>query len=112
MDQKGRFSRPSLGLGERSEVMEDPAPVDAGIRRAVELMTAWNESGEGDASFAVLLASQDMAAAVAIDNLLGESITLIAGLMSLAGRLLMELERQSKTPIPEILERVGTEPAE
>jgi hypothetical protein len=93
-------------------VTEETGTADAGVRRAVELMTAWNESGEGDASFAVLLASQDMAAAVAIDNLLGESITLIAGLMSLAGQLLMELERHSKTPIPEILQRLGTEAAE
>jgi hypothetical protein len=92
--------------------MEGPAEVNEGIRRAVALMTEWNESEDSDAWFAVQLASQDLAVAVVSDRLLDESITLVTGFMSLAGRLLTELERQTQTPIPTLLQRAGAEAVE
>jgi hypothetical protein len=85
----------------------DATKVNEGIDRAVALMTAWNESDDGDAWFAVQLASQDLAAAVVGETLLDESITLITGLMSLAGSLLIELERHTGKPIAEILRNAG-----
>ena len=93
--------------------MEDPTKVNEGLRRAVALMTAWNESEEEDDTwYAVQLASQDLAGAIMSDKLLDESITLITGLMSLAGRLLAELERESGKPISEILQNAGTQAAD
>ena len=92
--------------------MEDSAQVNDGVRRAVALMTAWNESEDGDTWFAAQLASQDLAEAIVSDRVLDESITLITGLMSLAGRLLIELEQHTKTPIPTLLQRAGEQAAE
>jgi hypothetical protein len=96
--------------------VEDQTKVNEGIQRAVALMTAWNDTedgeedgGGGDPWFAVQLASQDLAEAVVDNRLLDESITLITGLMSLAGRLLIELERHTNTPIPTILQQAGVQ---
>jgi hypothetical protein len=91
--------------------VEDAAKVNEGIRRAVALMTAWHESDDSDTTFAVILASQDLAAAVANDKLLEESVDVIAGLMSLSGRLLAELERHTGQDISAILQRAGQETA-
>jgi hypothetical protein len=89
--------------------MEETAMVkDRSLARAVALMAAWNESEEeNDTWFAVQLASQDLAGAVVNDTLLDESIRLITGLMSLAGRLLIELEHHTGKPISEILQGAG-----
>jgi hypothetical protein len=92
--------------------MEGPAEVNEGIRRAVALMTAWIESEDCDSWFAVQLASQDLAEAVVSDRLLDESITLVTGFMSLAGRLLSELERHTQTPVPTLLQRAGVQDVE
>ena len=92
--------------------MGEVTKVDEGIHRAVALMTAWNEGEDGDAWFAVQLASQDLASAVVCETLLDESITLITGLMSLAGRLLIELERHTVKPIAEILRNAGEQVAD
>ena len=95
--------------------MEDPPGADENIARAVALMTEWtewNESEDADTSFAVQLVTQDLVTAVTQDMLLGESITLITGLMSLARRLLIELEHTTKTPISTILQEAGQQAAE
>ena len=89
--------------------MEDATMVnDRSITRAVALLAAWNDSDEdSDTWFALQLASQDLAGAVVSDTLLEESITLITGLMSLAGRFLIELERLTGKPISQILQDAG-----
>jgi|GEM_PF-2118824 len=93
--------------------MEDATMLnDRSIARAVALMAAWNESDDNDTWFAVQLASQDLAGAVVTDTLLDESIRMITGLMSLAGRLLTELERQTGKPNSEILESAGLRSAD
>ena len=94
--------------------MEDATMVnDRSMTRAMALMAAWNESDDhNDTWFAVQLASQDLAGAVVSDTLLDESITLITGLMSLAGRLLIELERHTVKPIAEILRNAGEQVAD
>jgi hypothetical protein len=92
--------------------MEDPAKVNEGIRRAVALMTAWNESADSDTSFAILLASQDLAEAAVKGTLLEESVDLIVGLMSLSARLMVELEAHTGTDISAILRRAGEEAAD
>lgn len=92
--------------------MEEPAAANEGIRKAVALMTAWNENDDADTSFAVNIATQDLAEAFANGTLLGESVDLIAGLMSLSGQLLVELERHTKEPISSILARAGQHAAD
>jgi len=92
--------------------MEDPAKVNEGIRRAVALVTAWDEGDAGDTTFAVILASQELAAASANDKLLEDSVDVIAGFMSLSSRLLAALERHTGEAISAILERVGGEATE
>jgi hypothetical protein len=39
---------------------DQPTRVNAGLRKAIELMTAWSESGDGDASLATRIAAQDL----------------------------------------------------
>jgi hypothetical protein len=75
-------------------------------------MTAWNEGDDGGTSLATDLVGQDLANAIADGPTIEEVTTLISGLTSLAGRLSIELERCSKVPIAEILQRAGRQAAE
>ena len=110
-----RHPAPAVGhsIERNGRAMEDATMLnDRSIARAVALMAAWNESDDNDTWFAVQLASQDLAGAVVTDTLLDESIRMITGLMSLAGRLLTELERQTGKPNSEILESAGLRSAD
>jgi hypothetical protein len=82
------------------------------MRRAVELMTTWSESGDGDSFFATQLAAQDLAGALANDMLLDESTTLITGLMSLTRDLLLQLENATGTPLATLLKLAGEQSAD
>jgi hypothetical protein len=92
--------------------MEDSAKRNEGIRRAVALMTTWNESDDSDTTYALILASQDLAVAAANDKVLEESVDVIAGLMSLSRRLLVELERHTGEDVSAILQRVAQDAAD
>ena len=107
---------PAVGcsIERNGRAMEDATMVnDRSMTRAMALMAAWNESDDhNDTWFAVQLASQDLAGAVVSDTLLDESISLFTGLFTLAGRLLIDIERQTGEPISEILESVGVRAAD
>lgn len=77
----------------------------AGLQRAVELMTAWNE---GDDSLrAVELVSGDLGQAHVEDRLFEDAGELIAGLMTLSAMLLHQLEQASGESRETILRAAG-----
>jgi len=77
----------------------------AGLQRAVELMTAWNE---GDDSLrAVELVSGDLGVAHAQDRLIEDTGELVAGLMTLSAMLLHQLEQASGEPKARLLQAIG-----
>ncbi len=75
-------------------------------------MTAWHEGTPDDRSLSSNIVAGDLVEAMAQGALLDESITLITGLASLAGLLLMGLERQTGRTVPEILQRIARRAAQ
>jgi len=92
-------------------MQEDPKAVNERIRQAVALMTAWNESDDGDTSFVTSILTEDFANAISSDDLIDVAIDKTTGLISLCGRLLLQLERSTKVPIEELLKRIGQQHA-
>lgn len=91
--------------------MEDPAEVNARLARAIGIMTAWNESDDGDTSFVIDFVSRDLAETQFTGQLMSETISMVTGLISLSGRLLVQLEQTTGTPIADILRRAGEQAA-
>ena len=80
------------------------------LRRAVELMTAWKDSG-ADPSLIIELVSSDLGHALVDDRLLEEAGLLISGLMALNAVVLRELELESGESITSILREIGRQAA-
>jgi hypothetical protein len=77
------------------------------MRQAVALLTAWNESHEGDMSFLAGTVNHYAANATSIEEVVEIFSNLVAGLVSLSGGLLLELGRASGQTPSELLAIIG-----
>jgi hypothetical protein len=87
--------------------MDDSPEIYENMAKALAILTAWNESGDGDLSLveattmAFLDGDRDPAAKLA------EAVNLISGLVSLGGRMLLQLAQSLGVPEEELLDLMG-----
>jgi hypothetical protein len=87
--------------------VDDSPEIYENMAKALAILTAWNESGDGDLSLveqttvAYLEAQPDAEARVA------EAMNLVSGLVSLSGRMLLQLARSLGRSEDELLRLMG-----
>ena len=87
--------------------MDDSPEIYQNMAKALAILTAWNESGEGDltlveqTTMGYLDSHPDPEAKVA------EAINLISGLVSLGGRMLLQLAQNLELSEEELLRIMG-----
>jgi hypothetical protein len=87
--------------------VEDSPEIYENMAKALAVLTAWNESGDGDLSLV------DQTTMGYLENLpdpdakLTEAIALISGLVSLGGRMLVQLATSTQLSEDEILRIMG-----
>jgi hypothetical protein len=87
--------------------VDDSPQIYENMAKALAILTAWNESGDGDLSLVerttvgYLDNHQDAEAKVA------EAINLISGLVSLGGRMLLQLAQNLEVTEEELLRIMG-----
>jgi hypothetical protein len=86
---------------------ESPERVRANLAKAVAIMTAWSESDDGDTSFSIdTLASYLNDAPTGIEREVAVS-SLLAGLMSLCGHLLIMLGDATEREMTDLLAEIA-----
>ena len=99
----------SQGVGSpvRFSAVDDSPEIYENMAKALAILTAWNESGDGDLSLVeqttvgYLEAQPDAGAKVA------EAINLVSGLVSLGGRMLLQLAQSLGRSEDELLRIMG-----
>ena len=77
------------------------------MTKALAILTAWNESGDGDLSLVEQTTMGYLGSHSDPDAKLNEAIALIAGLVSLGGRMLLQLAQSLSMSEDEILRIMG-----
>ena len=87
--------------------MDDSPEIYENMAKALAVLTAWNESGEGDLS----LVEQTTAGYLDIhadpEAKVREAVAIISGLVSLGGRMLLQLAHSTSLSEDEILRIMG-----
>src|SRR5438093_8739931 len=73
--------------------VDDSPEIYENMAKALAVLTAWNESGEGDLSLVDRTTMGYLDSAPDVDAKLREAISLISGFVSLGGRMLLQLAR-------------------
>ena len=87
--------------------MEDSPEIYENMAKALAVLTAWNESGDGDLSLVDATTAGYLNSHAGREAQLGEAINLISGLVSLSGRMLLQLAQSTGLSEEELLRIMG-----
>ena len=87
--------------------MEDGPEVYENMAKALAILTAWNESGDGDLSLVERTTMGYLDGQPDPEARIREAINLISGLVSLGGRMLLQLAQSLEVSEDEILRIMG-----
>ena len=87
--------------------MEDSPQVYENMAKALAILTAWNESGEGDLSLVEQTTMGYLEGHGEPEAQVAEAINLISGLVSLGGRMLLQLAQAMAVSEDELLRIMG-----
>ena len=87
--------------------MDDNPEIYENMAKALAILTAWNESGDGDLSLVDETTRSYLDSHTDPDAKLNEAVALIAGLVSLGGRMLLQLAQRTELSEDEILRIMG-----
>ncbi len=87
--------------------MDDNPEIYQNMAKALAILTAWNESGDGDLSLVEQTTRGYLDSHTDPDARLKEAIALISGLVSLGGRMLLQLAQRTDLSEDEILRIMG-----
>jgi len=87
--------------------VDDSPEIYENMAKALAVLTAWNESGDGDLSLVEQTTRGYLDSHADLDAKLDEAVALIAGLVSLGGRMLLQLAQRTELSEDEILRIMG-----
>jgi hypothetical protein len=87
--------------------MDDSPEIYENMRKALAILTAWNESGDGDLTLVEQTTKGYLDGHSGADAQLNEAIGLISGLVSLGGRMLLQLAQSLGMSEEELLRIMG-----
>src|SRR2546423_12858403 len=87
--------------------MDDSPEIYENMTKALAILTAWNESGDGDLSLVEQTTMGYLKSHSDPDARVDEAIALISGLVSLGGRVLLQLPQSIEMSEGEILRIMG-----
>jgi hypothetical protein len=87
--------------------VDDSPEIYENMAKALAILTAWNESGDGDLSLVEQTTSAYLEAHTDPDAQIREAINLISGLVSLGGRMLLQLAASLQLSEEELLRIMG-----
>jgi hypothetical protein len=87
--------------------VDDSPEIYENMAKALAILTAWNESGEGDLSLVEETTTGYLDGLADADAKVREALNLIAGLVSLGGRMLLQLAQSLEMSEDELLRIMG-----
>ncbi|MDQ1499036.1 MAG: hypothetical protein QOF96_2605 [Actinomycetota bacterium] len=87
--------------------VDDSLEIYENMAKALAVLTAWNESGDGDLSLVEQTTMGYLDSQSDPDAKLREAINLISGLVSLGGRMLLQLAHNLELSEDELLHIMG-----
>jgi hypothetical protein len=87
--------------------MDDSPQIYENMTKALAILTAWNESGDGDLTLVQQTTLSYLQAHSDPEAKVNEAIALISGLVSLGGRMLLQLAQSIEMSEDEILRIMG-----
>jgi hypothetical protein len=87
--------------------MEDSPEIYENMAKALAILTAWNESGDGDLSLVERTTMGYLDSHSDSEAKVNEAIALISGLVSLGGRMLLQLAQSLEVSEDELLRIMG-----
>jgi hypothetical protein len=87
--------------------VDDSPEIYQNMAKALAILTAWNESGEGDLSLVEQTTTDYLDGLPDGDARIREALNLIAGLVSLGGRMLLQLAQSLDMSEDELLRIMG-----
>jgi hypothetical protein len=87
--------------------VDDSPEIYENMAKALAILTAWNESGDGDLSLVEQATTGYLDSHAEADAKLAEAINLISGLVSLGGRMLLQLAQTMDVAEEELLRIMG-----
>jgi hypothetical protein len=87
--------------------MEDSPEIYENMGKALAILTAWNESGDGDLTLVEQTTNGYLQGHPDAEARLDEAIRLISGLVSLGGRMLLQLSQSLGMSEDELLRIMG-----
>lgn len=87
--------------------MDDSPEIYENMAKALAILTAWNESGDGDLFLVEETTVGYLASHSDPDAKVAEALNLICGLVSLGGRMLLQLAQSLGTSEDELLRIMG-----
>jgi len=87
--------------------VDDSPEIYENMAKALAVLTAWNESGDGDLSLVEQTTMGFLDSQPDADAKLTEALNLISGLVSLGGRMLLQLARSLDVSEDELLQLMG-----
>ena len=91
----------------RFPTVDDSPQIYENMAKALAILTAWNESGEGDLSLVERTTAGYLNSHVDPEARIREAINLICGLVSLGGRMLLQLATNLGVSEEELLRIMG-----
>jgi hypothetical protein len=93
--------------GRYASAVDDSPEIYENMAKALAILTAWNESGNGDLSLVEQITRGYLDAHSDPDVKLSEAVDLISGLVSLGGRMLLQLAHSLERSEEELLRIMG-----
>ena len=87
--------------------MDDSPEIYENMAKALAILTAWNESGDGDLSLVEQTTMGYLGRHADPEAKLSEAVNLISGLVSLGGRMLLQLAQTLELSEAELLRLMG-----
>lgn len=87
--------------------MDDSPEIYQNMAKALAILTAWNESGDGDLTLVEQTTNGYLDSHSEPEAQVREAINLIAGLVSLGGRMLLQLANSLQVSEEELLRIMG-----
>jgi hypothetical protein len=87
--------------------VDDSPEIYQNMAKALAVLTAWNESGDGDLSLVEQTTAGYLDSHADPEAKIREAVALISGLVSLGGRMLLQLAQSTSLSEDEILRIMG-----
>jgi hypothetical protein len=87
--------------------VDDSPEIYENMAKALAILTAWNESGDGDLALVEQTTLGYLDRHAGPDAKLSEAVNLISGLVSLGGRMLLQLAQNLELTEDELLQLMG-----